>query len=289
MANTPQVWTVLSIMEWATTFFKNKKVSQPRLSIEWLLAHVLHTKRLDLYLKYDRPLTDKELNELRPMVKRRALHEPLQYITGSTQFYNLEIKVTPDVLIPRPETEQLVELILTDLPEGSQKTCIDLGTGSGCIPIALKKNRPAWQLSGIDISSDALLVAQKNANLNKTPVDFFQYDMLSKGSEFPDKKYDIIVSNPPYIIEEERSSLEKEVRDYEPEIALFCKDIEEMFSAILKFSIKYLKTEGTIYLEINPLTSASLLKLFETNNFSTELINDYDGKARFLKSCRNHA
>src|SRR6056297_348266 len=122
MANTPSVWTVLSMLEWATDFFEEKDINSPRFSIEWLLAHVLDVKRLDLYLMYDRPLSSEELDTLRPLVKRRSQHEPLQYITGETDFHNVKIKVKPGVLIPRQETEQLVDLILKENKTRSELT-----------------------------------------------------------------------------------------------------------------------------------------------------------------------
>jgi release factor glutamine methyltransferase len=148
-------WTVLRMLEWATGYFEQKRVPSPRLSIEWLLAHVLGVKRLELYLQFDRPLTAAELEWLRELVRRRARHEPLQYITGSTAFYHAEIMVTPAVLIPRPETEELVEMILNDHPSG-KRSLVDLGTGSGCIPIACKMERPDWEVSGVELFDEAL-------------------------------------------------------------------------------------------------------------------------------------
>lgn len=149
-------WTVLKILEWATSYFEEKGIRNPRLSIEWLLAYVLNKKRLDLYLIYDRPLTRDDLNNLRPLIKRRANHEPLQYITGETNFYGYKIQVMPGVLIPRPETEELVEWVLEKTDENSQISLIDIGTGSGCIPIAVKKERPNWSISAFDVSPDAI-------------------------------------------------------------------------------------------------------------------------------------
>lgn len=156
MSKKVKEWTVLSMLEWATDYFEQKDIPDPRHSIEWLLAETLGIKRLDLYLKYDRPLSPDELDQLRPMVKRRAEHEPLQYIIGYTDFMNARISVDKSVLIPRIETEQLVEIIL-DQQSGTENknlSVLDIGTGSGCIPIALKMECPDWKLSGIDISAE---------------------------------------------------------------------------------------------------------------------------------------
>ena len=131
------------MLEWATGYFRQKEVESPRLSIEWLLAHILDIKRLDLYLSYNRPLSPDELERLRPLVKRRAEHEPLQYITGSTEFLHTRIEVNNSVLIPRPETEQLTENILSAHPNEPPLKVLDVGTGSGCIAIALAFSRPS--------------------------------------------------------------------------------------------------------------------------------------------------
>jgi len=281
-------WTVLTMLEWATAFFDQKKIPQPRLSIEWLLAHVLQIKRLDLYLNYDRPLTQSELDQLRPIVKRRAAHEPLQYITGSTDFFNLEIKVTPDVLIPRPETEQLVELLLNEgLDNDSAINCLDLGTGSGCIPVALKKNRPAWNITGVDISEPALDIAIANAKKHDLDIHFARGDFLSENFTPPTAPYDVIISNPPYILPKERNTLDKEVKNHEPEIALFCNNLESVYTGIIRTSGQYLKKHGIIFAELNASKANEVSNLFEDNGWHIQLIEDYDHKPRFLKAQRH--
>lgn len=288
MGQNKEDWTVLTMLEWATAFFDQKKIPQPRLSIEWLLAHVLQIKRLDLYLKYDRPLTQTELDELRPLVKRRASHEPLQYITGSTDFFDLEIKVTPDVLIPRPETEQLVELLFDeDLSIDSAINCLDLGTGSGCIPVAIKKNRPAWNVTGIDISGSALTVATENAEKHNLDIHFERGDFLSENFAPQKAPYDVIISNPPYIHPRERNTLENEVKDHEPEIALFCDNLESVYTGIIRASGKCLKKNGIIFVELNASKAKEVLNLFEDDGWHVQLIEDYDHKPRFLKAQRH--
>src|SRR5690625_3704318 len=203
------------MLEWATEYFKERNIPEPRLSIEWILAEVLSVRRLDLYMQFDRPLSQEELDRLRPLVKRRAMNEPVQYIIGKTEFHSAEILVNRSVLIPRVETEQLVDTLLKDsaFPAGVPLKLIDIGTGSGCIPIAVKLNRPLWTCSGVDISADALKVARKNALHNQTDIQFVQADFEKWDDEpFFHQKWDIVISNPPSITFEEKSEMHSQVK-----------------------------------------------------------------------------
>jgi release factor glutamine methyltransferase len=271
------------MLEWATEFFKEKNVKSPRMSIEWLLADVLSVKRLDLYLIYDRPLSVEELDVLRPFVKRRATHEPLQYITGHTHFHNVRIYVEPGVLIPRQETEELVAWILELHPRGEALSVLDVGTGSGCIPVALKKARPDWDVFATDISDKALSVAKKNAELNQADITLAKDDLFNPQA-FLDRTFDLIISNPPYILEDEKPTLDNEVKDYEPEEALFCKSTQQMYGALEQLSSGILSPDGTVFLELHEDNSGEVLDLFKQANWSSELKNDYSKKARFLKA-----
>lgn len=270
------------MLEWGTDFFEQKAIPDPRHSIEWLLAETLNIKRLDLYLKYDRPLSPDELNTLRPLVKRRAGHEPLQYITGYTDFMNARITVNEHVLIPRLETEQLVEIILDKHPAGSYLSVIDLGTGSGCIPIALKMERPQWTVSGIDNSVEALELARENANSNEVDISLWKDDMLSPQSIEADSPIDIIVSNPPYVNTAEKESLEPQVREFEPPEALFFDDLEKMYGSIIQFAKNNLSQDGYLYLELHEDYSDKILELFEDDLWSASIEKDYDSKPRFI-------
>ncbi|WP_340104076.1 peptide chain release factor N(5)-glutamine methyltransferase [Rhodohalobacter sp. 8-1] len=275
-------WSVLRMLEWATEYFKKKHVPDPRHSIEWLLADVLGCKRLDLYLQYERPLSPDELDRIRPLVKRRADHEPLQYITGSTNFMGCHIEVNPSVLIPRIETEQLVELLLestSDL-EHSPVTLLDIGSGSGCIPIAIKKFRPAWTCHGIDISGDALSLSEKNAAANDVDIQFdkgdlFNLDQVSK----PSRGWDIIISNPPYIGPEEKPSLEKQVTDYEPGLALFHDNPLDVYRPILSYAQQ---ENASLFLELNDQLADQILKLSTGYFPAAKLKADLDKNPRFL-------
>lgn len=277
-------WTVLSMLEWATDYFKQKNIPDPRHSIEWLLAETLDIKRLDLYLKFDRPLSPDELDELRPMVKRRAEHEPLQYIIGFSEFMNAHISVNTDVLIPRIETEQLVEIVLDRHADAKEMelSVLDIGTGSGCIPIALKMERPTWKIAGMDISSEALEVARANADQNEVKISFFEGDILHSGSFSSDHPLDIIISNPPYITPNEKETLEPQVRSFEPHRALFTNDMDEMYGSILQYARKNLAPKGVLYLELHEQFATQIQQLFEQQSWETQLQKDYDKKNRFL-------
>lgn len=267
------------MLEWATDHFRSLDVPSPRLSIEWLLSHVLQVKRLDLYLQFDRPLTMDELDALRPLVRRRGRHEPLQYLTGSTDFYNLTLRVTPEVLIPRPETEQLVELMLRDHPGGEVRRLLDIGTGSGCIALAAKKERPAWQVTAIDTSAEALRIARENARDNNLEITFAPGDL--SGYSPPEKQH-IIVSNPPYIPEDEATELPREVAGFEPSAALVAPDVPHVYRCLLRICENHLLPGGYFYFEINESHGSMLLLLCDKTPMSCRLLKDYSGKDRFI-------
>lgn len=273
------------MLDWGTQHFKSKGVPGPRVSIEWLLAHVLDLKRLDLYLQFDRPLTEPELITLREMIKRRSKHEPLQYITGETDFYHCRITVTPAVLIPRPETEELVEMIKIE-HEHNAPSYVDAGTGSGCIAIALKKALPQSKAFAFDVSLEALSVARKNAALNEVEISFFKGDMLAIHEKSPEHLLDILVSNPPYVTEEERASLDTEVLAHEPELALFCERPLQYYEALLRIGNSWLKGGGQVWMELNPDYAEAIMQLFNASNYSAEIRRDLSGKKRFVKAVK---
>ncbi|MEX0660537.1 MAG: peptide chain release factor N(5)-glutamine methyltransferase [Balneolaceae bacterium] len=285
MSSENRVWTVLSMLEWATDYFQKKDIPDPRHSIEWLLAHVLGVKRLDLYLQFDRPLSEKELGELRPLVKRRASHEPLQYIIGHTDFMACIIHVNPHVLIPRIETEQLVEILLTRTATKKDHpiSLLDIGTGSGCIPISIKKENPEWYCAGLDNSDDALTVARENAERNEVDVDFFTGDLfdLSTNKRCTERTWDIIISNPPYIHPDEKSTIKKQVINFEPAGSLFHAQPLDVYKSIIEFS----KEKGThLFLECNDKTAGKVKEIAGHYFENVELLNDLDKNPRFLIS-----
>lgn len=270
------------MLEWTTNYFEQKGVKSPRLSIEWLLAFVLQKKRLDLYLCFDRPLTSEELEKLRPLVKRRSQHEPLQYIVGETDFFNVVISVNKHVLIPRQETEQLVQRILNEHSGSKPLNVLDIGTGSGCIPISLKAENPEWNITATDISTEALALATSNAEKNNTDITFIHQDLFNPNFENLEAPFDIIISNPPYILKEEESNLDEEVKSFEPHLALFCESTQNIFAALEDYCSKFLAKDGKAYFEIHEREAAHTAQVFSEKGWNFEIIKDYDLKDRFL-------
>jgi release factor glutamine methyltransferase len=271
------------MIEWATDYFQEKNIPDARQSIEWLLAEVLKTKRLNLYLQFDRPLSGDELNELRTLVKRRAAGEPLQYIIGHTDFMRASIDVKPGVLIPRIETEQLVDLLITREREKTERSLnvLDIGTGSGCIPVALKLECPEWHCYGCDISEDALAVANSNAEKNGVDVSFFEANIerLAEQTESVSSEWDIIISNPPYILPGEKNEMHKQVLEFEPEVALFHDQPLSLYRQIIEFAAD---KKASLYLECNDKNAKDVHNLAQQHYTQPELKKDLDGNDRFV-------
>lgn len=217
-----QTWKVIDLLKTTADFFKEKNIENPRLNAEVLLSHVLRMDRVKLYVQFERPLSEKELVLFRNHVSRRSKSEPLQYIVGSTEFMGLPFFVDPSVLIPRPETEVLVEEVLK-IKELYQEraTILDIGTGSGCIAISLAHYWENSKVTGIDISNEAVDTAIKNSIINKVENAYFIRNDIFKfeAGQIPNH-FSVIVSNPPYITENEIASLQPEVKDFEPRLAL---------------------------------------------------------------------
>lgn len=214
--------SLLEILNKTRDFFTQKGLENPRLEAELLLAGTLGMKRLELYLKFERILTEAELALLRERLKRRAAREPLQYVLGNAQFRELTLKCDRRALIPRPETEELVELVLKKLPAGAPTRVADLGTGTGAIALSLAKERPELSVVACDFSPDALALAKENAAACGLAerVAFVRSDWLKDVSG----NFDAIVSNPPYLTDEEVAVAQKEVKDHEPHAALIAPD-----------------------------------------------------------------
>ncbi len=217
-------WTVLNLLNTTAAYFEEKQIENPRLNAEQLLSKALNMARFNLYVAFDRPVTHRELERFRSFVKRRVQREPLQYILGDTEFMGLPFLVNPSVLIPRPETEVLVETILErkSVWAGRRPVIVDVGSGSGCIAVSLAKLWPEAQVFAVDISPEALETARRNAKENnvENTVQFLEYDIFTDWAENLPQQVDILVSNPPYISASEMDALQPEVRAHEPHIAL---------------------------------------------------------------------
>ena len=225
-------------------------------------------------------LNESNQNLFLSALERLKTHEPIQYILGKTTFMDLEFKVNSSVLIPRPETEELVRLMLKEDLDG--KEILDIGTGSGCIAISLAKNFLNAKVTALDISEDAIEVAKENAKLNNVEIEFTKADIFEYQS---DKKYDVIISNPPYVLESEKSLMKKNVLDFEPELALFVDDDNALkyYEFILKFASKYLFKNGFLFFEINENYSKELVNICKLNSFlNIRVKSDNNNKNRFL-------
>jgi release factor glutamine methyltransferase len=252
-----ETWTVRRILEWTTAFFARKDVDAPRLSAELLLSHVLAVPRLKLFMDYDRPLDEGELSTYRGLVKRAAEHEPIAYLTGRAWFFSLEFEVTRDVLIPRPETETLVENVLQTarIQAGLEAPrVLDLCTGSGCIACAVAHNLKNATVVATDISPAAVEVARRNVERLKLAdrVTVEQGDLFQPVSRLVDvRPFDLIVANPPYIPTAQVPKLDRNVREYEPLTALDGgPDGFTLFRRILDGAGDRLVPGGRVYLEI---------------------------------------
>ena len=241
----------------------------------------------DLLIHNNDAVSDYIVNKATGIVNRTLKGEPLQYILGVAHFYGLKFKVTPATLIPRPETTELVDLIVDNNTDRKDLKVLDLGTGSGCIAISLARNLKFPLVSAIDISSQALAVARENAKALNVAVDFRQEDILNLTA--PADKYDIIVSNPPYILTKEAENMDLNVLDYEPHTALFVPDNDPLkfYIPIIEFAERYLDGDGQLYFEINPLCAISLSERVKNAGFrNVEIVKDISGKDRFIYAVR---
>ena len=242
---------------------------------------VFNYDQVDVALRQDHELPDFAPERIAEIIARLKRHEPLQYVVGCARFHGHRFKVTPAVLIPRPETEQLVDLIIDENPDADLKV-LDMGTGSGCIAIALARALKFAQVDALDVSRDALAVARENAALLKTPgVRFFESDMLASQ---PSACYDIIVSNPPYICWSERESMDRNVKDFEPGQALFVPDSDPLlyYKAIAHYASQSLEHGGKLYLEINQRFGNEVKHLLESCGLDdVRIIEDSFGHVRF--------
>ena len=252
--------------------------------IQMIMNSVLGLSYTQMILEKARVLETTETDRIKRIVQRLKTHEPIQYILGVAEFYGLQLKVKPGVLIPRPETEELVEWICkTEIPASAK--ILDIGTGSGCIPLALKNELPTTVVIAVDVSETALSFATENAQKNKLEVAFEHADILN-WQELSWPQFDVIVSNPPYVMEREKKQMEANVLEHEPELALFVSDTDPLifYRTIAQFAAKQLNERGYLFFEINENLGDEMVALVKQLGFkSIELRRDLNNKDRMLR------
>lgn len=277
--------TVLEALNLSTEYLNKKGIESARLNAELMLAQILNCKRLELYLMFDRPLDESELQQYRNYLSRRGNREPLQYILGEVEFYNIKLKVNNNVLIPRPETELLVEKIINDYSSKNELRFLDIGVGSGNISIALLKNIPQAHATAIDISEEALALAKENSVINDVQqrMELKKFDILNDDIKSLGR-FDLIISNPPYVSADDFEKLEPELKVYEPKIALtdFYNGLT-FYRKIVDMSHSLLNNEGRIYFELGKGQSEEVKKMLNEKGFeNVKVIKDYQGIDRII-------
>lgn len=253
-----------------------------------IFEQLFNYSKTKLLISQDVEIQEDSYQNILNIIRDLKLYKPIQYILGETIFYNLTFNVTPGVLIPRPETEELVDWIIKENPD-KYKRILDIGTGSGCIAISLAKNLPESVVYASDISTEALTVTNNNSKLNNVDIQIIQLDILNPDNQL-NEKFDIIVSNPPYVTEKEKNLMHKNVLNFEPQLALFVPDNKPLlfYSAIIDFGINHLNPGGKIYFEVNESFGKETVLLLEERGFQNiSLKKDINGKDRMLKGVLN--
>ncbi len=289
ISTTDPIWKLIDVLKEAALFLGRSGVENPRLNAERLLASVLRSDRVGLYLQFDKPLSAAERESFKALLRRRAGHEPLQYILGETEFMSLPFFVKRDVLIPRPETEILVEKVLESCKGRGPVRILDIGTGSGCIAVSLAKMLPGSPVDAVDAAPSALGLAESNAERNGVAdrVRFFGADV--RGEEFiraVRPPYDIVVSNPPYVSLAEWPGLPKDVREFEPRTALCDEGDGLSFYRVIAHKAKALLSPGgKLFLEIGFGQKDSVFEILRSAGFTNiEAYPDLNGIDRVVKA-----
>ena len=277
---TDTIWTTIDLIRWGEDYFVSKGISNAKLEVEWFLCHILDCQRIDLYVQFEQPLMKNELNQFKEFITRRIAGEPFQHILGKADFYGRDFKVNKHVLIPRPETEIIIELLKK---RNKIESILEIGTGSGCISATISLENLATSIIATDISKKALNIAQENSqkfkieNINFKIHDFLQTDINST--------FDVVVSNPPYIGSDEMNDLQKEVQDYDPKIAL--TDNNDGLSFYRRFAetgASLLNENGFMLLEFGGTHQVeAITTIFESQKFNVQFHNDLQGNPRVVQ------
>ncbi len=284
----PKIWRVLELLHWTSDYFEKHGIPNPRLDAEVLLAHLLQKSRLHLYLHYEMPVFQEHLAPLRELIKKRVASTPVSYLTNQKEFMSLDFYVDERVLIPRPETEQLVETILRCNTDETQRL-LELGTGSGVIATTIAVHRPEWFIVATDISETALVVAKKNAETHECAgkINFLAGNLFTPLDAHLSKPnlFNWIVCNPPYIKSSERDTLSADVRNYEPALALFAGDDGlDVIRRLVAEAPEYLAPNGKLIFEIGDTQAEAVRSMMDAQpTYRTyKLLRDYAQKERVV-------
>ena len=282
-------WNIKDLLSVAADYLRQKKIENPRLTAEVLLGHSLKLERIGLYLNFDKPLTHGEVSDFRKLIQRRIGHEPLQYITGQQEFWSLDFEVNRNVLVPRPETEVLLEQAIglaKTVPVSSERPLrtLDLCTGSGVISVVAAREMDDVHVWATDISQDALEVAKRNAEAHKVSdkITFLQGDLWGP---LQNLRFDLILSNPPYVSTSEYPDLPPEVRDHEPKIALDGREEGlHCIKEIIKFAPGFIDSGGWLMIEMAPVQTGTVMTMMDRMNAYTGIkrVKDYSRSYRVV-------
>ena len=277
---TETIWTTISLIKWGEDYFISKGISNAKLEVEWFLCHILDCQRIDLYVQFEQPLKKNELNQFKEFITRRIAREPFQHILGKADFYGRDFKVNKHVLIPRSETEIIIELLKK---RNKIESILEIGTGSGCISATISLENLSTSIIATDISKKALNIAKENSqkfkieNINFKIHDFLQTDINST--------FDVVVSNPPYIGSDEMNDLQKEVQDYDPKIALTDNnDGLSFYRRFAEIGASLLNENGFMLLEFGGAHQVeAITTIFESQKFNVQFHNDLQGNPRVVQ------
>ncbi len=277
---TDKIWTTIDLIKWGEDYFVSKGISNAKLEVGWFLCHILNCQRIDLYVQFEQPLMKDELAQFKEMVRRRIEGEPFQHILGKADFYGRDFIVNKHVLIPRAETEIIIELLKK---RDAVESILEIGTGSGCIAITMSLENLTTSIIATDVSKEALNVAKENTQkFGVKNIGFKVHDFLQTSIN---STFDVVISNPPYIGSDEMDSLQKEVHDYDPKIALTDNDDGlSFYRRFAELGTSLLNENGYMLLEFGGAHQVvAISEIFESHQFNVKFHNDLQGDPRIVE------